>query len=248
MSLRLTVLGSSGSWPAPGRATSGYVVENQDTRIVVDLGFGTMERLADPLAVDAVVVSHRHPDHCIDVLALYHLWGYGDAPRTGVPLIGPRSVIDALAAFLGAGPDHRLWSVFAPDAVVHGDTRTVGGMTLDFVGVDHSVETVGTRVESDGRSVFYGADTGSGGNWWETVRPPTVAVLESTWQGSGPGGDYTKHLTATEAGRIGAAMTAERLVVTHLTPGLDPLRSIAEAKTTFPGTVSHADPGLTIEV
>lgn len=248
MTLRLEVLGSAGSWPAPDLPSSGFVVSDDDTRIVVDLGFGTMPRLSDPLDVDAIVLSHRHPDHCADVLALYQLWAHGPERRAGVPLVAPQSAIDSLAAFVGADPGHRFWEVFAPDPVTHGDARRIGTLSFEFVGVDHSVPAVGMRATSGERSVFFTGDTGLAGDWWTAVGRCDTVLSEASWQGDGDGGDFTQHLTAVQAGELAKRIGAERLVLTHLKPGLDPVRSVAEAQTTFPGEVLHAAPGLMIEV
>ncbi|MEX2279983.1 MAG: MBL fold metallo-hydrolase [Acidimicrobiia bacterium] len=248
MTLRLDVLGSTGSWPAPGLPSSGYVVADRETRIIVDLGFGTMPELSDPLRVDAVVVSHRHPDHCADVLALYHLWAYGKERKVGVPLIAPQSTLNALGAFVEARSGNRFWEVFIAAPVSHGARAHIGTMDLEFFGVDHSVSAVSVRIESSGRSLFYTGDTGMAGEWWKAVPQSDVVLSEASWQGDGDAGDFTQHLTATQAGVIAASLGAERLVLTHLRPGLDPVRSVAEAQTTFPGPVSHAAPGLTIEV
>ena len=248
VTLTLQVLGSNGSWPVADAPSSGYVVADGDTRLIVDLGFGTMPRLEEPSSVDAVVVTHRHPDHCADVFALYHLWAYGETRKLGVPLMAPPSTIESLAGFVDARSGNRFWEVFIPDPVSHGETRSVGSMRLQFFGVDHSVAAVAVRVESGGRSLFYTGDTGPAGEWWKAVGRSDVVLSEATWQGTGEGGDYTQHLTATQAGAIAAEMGATRLVLTHLKPGLDPVRSVSEAQTTFPGPVSHADPGLTIEV
>jgi ribonuclease BN (tRNA processing enzyme) len=231
-----------------GAPSSGYVVADDSTRVIMDLGFGTMPRLADPTHIDAVVITHRHPDHCADVLALYHLWAYGETRKVGVPLIAPRSTIESLASFVDARAGNRFWEVFIPDPVAHGEERNVGSMRLRFFGVDHSVAAVAVHVESDGRSLFYTGDTGLAGEWWKAVGPTDVVLSEASWQGTGDGGDYTQHLTATDAGVIACEIGASRLILTHLKPGLDPVRSVSEAQATFPGPVSHAEPGLTIEV
>jgi ribonuclease BN (tRNA processing enzyme) len=248
VSLALHVLGSSGSWPAPCLPTSGYVLSDRSTRVVMELGFGTMTRLADPLDVDGVLVSHRHPDHCADVLALYHLWAYGPDRRQGVPLLAPPSTIEALSGFIAAEPGSRFFEVFDPNPVAHGDRRQVGSLLVDFVAVDHSVDTVGMRVESRGRSIFFTGDTGAREEWWRRVPPSDLVLAEASWQGDGDGGDFAQHLTAAQAGGVAAAIGCDRLVVTHVKPGLDPVRSVGEAQETFPGSVLHADPGLTIEV
>lgn len=247
MSLRLHILGSSGSWPGPGRPASGYQVSDGDTRLVLDLGFGTMERIPDPAKVDAVVVTHKHPDHCADVLALFHLWAYGDEPRWGIPLLAPSSVIDALAAFVDASYDHPFHDVFVADPVGDGDRRVVGSMGMTFVGMDHSVPANGIHIVSNDHSFFYTGDTGMEGEWWKRVEDPHLVLSEATWQGDGDGGDYTQHLTALQAGETASAMGANRLILTHIKPSLDPARSIAEAEENFDGPVSHAVQGATIE-
>jgi ribonuclease BN (tRNA processing enzyme) len=248
VTLTLDVLGSTGSWPAPSLPSSGYVVGDDTTRVVMDLGFGTMPRLADPTAIDSVIVSHRHPDHCADVLALYHLWAYGEVRKVGIPLVAPQSTLNALAAFVEARSGNRFWEVFIADPVRAGDSRHVGSLTLEFFAVDHSVAAVAVRVSSDGRSIFYTGDTGVAGEWWSHVPRSNLILSEASWQGEGDGGSYTQHLTATQAGEIATAIGTDHLVVTHLKPGLDPLRSVAEAQAVFPGPVSHAAPGRRFEV
>jgi ribonuclease BN (tRNA processing enzyme) len=82
MSVRLTVLGSCGAWPEPGRACSGFLVEHDGYRVAIDLGFGTMPRLGAHGPPDAVVITHEHPDHCADLNALYRQRLFTKAPRS----------------------------------------------------------------------------------------------------------------------------------------------------------------------
>lgn len=235
-------MGSAGTWATVDSPTSCFVVSGEGARVVLDLGFGAAVRLVDLASIDAVVVSHRHPDHCADVLSLHHVLGYGPLRREGVPLLGPPSAIESLRAFGGD-----LAPVFRTDAVESGDMRRFGGLGLEFVGMDHSVPCNGVRVSDGRRSLFYTGDTGMGGAWWEGITCD-VLVAEASWQGDGDGGTYTQHLTATQAGRLASAMSAERLVLTHIRPDLDPVRSVAEARDGFAGPVDHAVPGTTIEV
>ena len=89
--MRLTVLGCSGSYNGPDAAASSYLVEaehddgtgSRTWRLLLDLGsgaLGPLQRLTDPLGIDAVLLSHLHADHCLDlcgyhVLRKYHPHG-----------------------------------------------------------------------------------------------------------------------------------------------------------------------------
>lgn len=105
------MLGSCGAFPEPGRACSGFAVEWGGFRVVLDLGYGTLPRLLAHWpdgAVDAVVITHEHPDHCIDLHAFFRMRFYGNAFGK-VPLYCPPGVLDRLA---GLEPDVELESVF----------------------------------------------------------------------------------------------------------------------------------------
>ena len=102
--MRLTVLGSAGTYPVSGRPGSGYLIEQDGTRVWCDAGPGTLVALpVDVTSLDAIFVSHRHPDHCLDVIIAAHLFAYGPAPRFGVPLYGPESALESLIGFVDGG-------------------------------------------------------------------------------------------------------------------------------------------------
>jgi ribonuclease BN (tRNA processing enzyme) len=97
---RVTVLGSCGAFPEPGRACSGFLVEWDDYRLVLDLGYATLPRLltyCPDAAVDAVVITHEHPDHCIDLHGLFRMHLYGGTDSRRIPLYCPPGVLDRLA-------------------------------------------------------------------------------------------------------------------------------------------------------
>ena len=75
--MRVDVMGSSGTYPVRGRPTAGFLITQGSTRVWCDAGPGTFTAMpVDSDLVDAVVVSHQHPDHCAELLIAFHGWNY----------------------------------------------------------------------------------------------------------------------------------------------------------------------------
>lgn len=232
MGLTLTVLGSSGTYAAPGGACSGYLVDDGTTRIWLDAGPGTLanlQRHSSFDAIDALVLSHEHPDHWTDLEGFVNVCRYV-FPREGVPVYAP------------AGLRTRTYADTTPTLdwhpVADGDRRTIGTLTLTFSRTDHGPETLGARVDGGGRSLGYSADTGPAWSF-EALGPGLdLALCEATLPDELEGS--LQHLTAAQAGAAARAAGAGRLLLTHLWPTLDPERSRRQAVAAFGGEVGVA--------
>lgn len=243
------MVGASGTYPAPARPASGYVVEQAGTRVWCDAGPGTFTALPfDPDMIDAIVISHQHPDHCSDLATAFHAWTYRPEPRHRVPLYAPQAVWDRLSLFLEKGPDSALYETFDFHPVVDQDAIEIGELSVTFVEVDHSVPTVGSRWEANNRTLFFTGDTGPGGCWRDSANQVSVMLSEASFQGSSEDKTVEHHLTAGEAGSIAREVGAHRLVLTHIPPYLDSARSIHEAELTFDRPVGLATPGTQIDI
>jgi ribonuclease BN (tRNA processing enzyme) len=246
--MRLHVIGSSGTFPVAGRPASGYVIEQGSTRVWLDAGPGTFVNLpVDSYMIDAVVISHQHPDHCCDVLTAFHAWTYCPDPRREVPMYAPQAVWDRVSGFLDGGQGSRLTETFAFTPVWTGDKIDIGDISVSFTEMDHSVPTVGSRWEASGRALFYTGDTGPTGDWPAAARDVDLMLSEAAYQERGEN-DYPHHLMASEAGQIAREVGARKLVLTHIPPYLDVSRSVHEAETAFDRPVSLAMPGVTFDV
>jgi ribonuclease BN (tRNA processing enzyme) len=213
-----------------------------------DAGPGTFVNLpVDSYMIDAIVISHQHPDHCTDVFTAFHTWTYCPDPRTDVPIYAPQAVWDRVSGFLDGGQGSRLRETFDFTPVWTGDVVQIGDLSVSFVETDHSVPTVGSRWEAENRTLFYTGDTGPKGDWQDMAQGADLLLSEAAYQERGED-DYPHHLTSAEAGRIAREVGAGRLVLTHIPPYLDVSRSVSEAESTFDRPVSLAVPGASFDV
>lgn len=239
--MRMTVLGSAGTYPVRGRPGSGYLLEHEGTRVWCDAGPGTLAALPlDLVDIDAVFISHRHPDHCLDAIIASHVLVYGPRPRFGMPLYGPASALETVTGFVDGG---RIGEAFDLRPLEDGDQVEVGSLSLSVAISDHSVPTFASRWESEHRSLCYSADTGPAGKWMRLAEGADLFLCEATYQGEPGIAEYPHHLTASEAGSIARAAGARRLMLTHIPPHLDPARSVMEAEAVFDRPVGLAVPG-----
>jgi ribonuclease BN (tRNA processing enzyme) len=241
--LSLTVLGCSGTYAGPGGACSGYLVRSPGATVVVDLGGGTLanlQRYVELGDVDALVLSHEHPDHWLDVPLLRNALRYV-LDLDGLPVYGTSGTLDLARTLIGELEPTLLWHPIAG-----GSTADVGDLRLRFSTTDHPVETLAVRVDRNGRSLLYSADTGP------------------EWQGDGVAGDVDmflceasfaprdegrhQHLSARQAGELAGAVGASRMVLTHAPPGVDPVDQRRLASATYPGPIDLAEVGATFAV
>lgn len=246
MTFSLTVLGSSGMFGTPQRACAGYLLRTDLGTVLVDCGAGSWRNLlghVDYSELDAVVLSHRHPDHVSDVFQVFHARRYGAAePLPSIPLWAPAETLDRLTTFA-----KELDEAFVLNAVAPGDSIEAAGVTMSFFGMAHPPETVGIRMQRDGDVIAYSSDTGPDGDIQGLAGDADVFVCEATLQDSDD--TWEGHLRASQAGRVAAEAGVGKLVLSHLPPGRDHGLSLTEAhKTSGDAEVQLASDGLKVEV
>lgn len=258
--MKLTVVGCAGSFPSPDSPASCYLLEaeaeqGRTWRVVLDLGngaLGPLQRYAPLDGLDAVLLSHLHPDHFLDVCGLYVARAYtpgGPSPRR-LPVYGPRGTAERIRQAYG-GDAAALDATFDVREFSDGVQVRMGPLTVTPRRVEHPVETYGMRVERRaGRRtqiLAYTGDTDTCAALLPLAGGADVLLAEASFQ---EGRDSARgiHLTGRRAGRLAADAGCRRLVLTHLPVWTDPDVVLAEARSEFPGTIERARPGAVLLV
>ena len=250
--MRVTVIGCAGSFPGPDSPASCYLLEAEGFRLVIDMGngaLGVLQRYTRLFGVDAICISHRHADHCIDLAAYWIARQFApEGPQPAIPVYGPRGVAELAKPDLG--PDS--------DGIAGGsggqqrfDVRElepgsfgIGPFLITTERMNHPVETFGFRVEHDGWRLAYSADTGESDALVRLAADADLLLCEASFvdgQDARPG----LHLTARQAAAHATRAGVGRLVLTHLVAWNDQTRTLTEAAA-FRGPLSLAATGLVL--
>ncbi|HVP01235.1 MAG TPA: MBL fold metallo-hydrolase [Solirubrobacteraceae bacterium] len=249
--MHITVIGKSPSWQDAGGACSGYLVEEGGTRVLLDCGngvFGKLRARCDYTEVDAVVISHLHADHCLDLIPFAYAltysprqqpWPVGGYPGTDSParprLVLPSGGTEAMRTLSGLwGGSQLVERAFACEEYEPDDIVEVGALRLRFGAVPHWVPTCAIEVTpvGGGRRFVYGADSAPNEEIIAFGAGADLLMLEATLPRPERDG-IRGHLTAEEAGAHGRAAAPARLVVTHISDELDPDLALARASAAF---------------
>jgi len=250
----VTIVGCSGSFAGPDSPASSYLVRaDHDGRtwsILLDLGsgaLGTLQRHIKPYAVDAVLLSHLHVDHCIDMLGLYVMMKYvpGGPGRDSMPTWGPPGTDVHLARAYGSFDGEDLHGVFQFNDLRDREPVGIGPFTVTPVRVNHPVEAYGFRIECDGRVLVYTGDTDLCDQLSDLMTDADLVLADAAFV---DGRDEVRgvHLSGRRAAEAAVrAGGVKRLMLTHLPSWNDPEVCRAQAAQVWPGEVEIAEAGAT---
>lgn len=248
--MRVTVLGAAASHAAGGQACAGHLVECCDTKVLFDCGNGSLANLykvTDPLSVDAVFVTHNHPDHYVDLYSMQAMLRYAPSgPVTSMPLHMSPELYDRMQGLLSDRGAEEFREAFALHPLAHGVSVQVGPLRVTPMLVDHTEPTYALVAECDGSRLVYTSDTAPGRRASEAARGARLLLAEATlperYAGASP------HLTARQAGEMAREVGAEQLVLVHVWPTNDREQMLREATEAFGGPVSIAREFDTFEI
>jgi len=251
--VRVTVVGCAGSFPNAESPASCYLIEHDGTRVVLDMGNGSLGALAnhvDLTTVDAVLLSHLHLDHCADLGSYYVVRKYHpSAPLPRLAVFGPASAAARMLALYADASAESFGEVFDFQAFAS-ESFTVGALTIEVALMVHPVEAYAIKVQADGKSVVYSGDTGPNEVLWKFARGVDLALFEASFLTDEVAHVAVEaaqiHMTAAQAAELAAEADVQRLVLTHLVAWNDRAETLEEARQYFAGPMSLATSGMVI--
>ncbi|MBP1705089.1 MAG: beta-lactamase domain protein [Chloroflexi bacterium] len=248
----LTVIGSGAAYPdVPGTASSSYLVELDGELLLLDMGQGAFAGLAgrtEPADLVAIVVSHLHPDHFVDLVALRHYLLYEWEPPRRVRILAPAGLASRLDGLAGEPG----FTAAALDVEDRAEGRlVVGPFALETRRVTHAGESFAVRVspaaEPAAPSLVFSGDCGRLEDLVPLVRPGDTLLAEVSF-GPGPVPVGALHLDAPAVGALAAATRPSRVLLTHLQMRRDAARTVGMVRERFDGPVDLARDGARYRV
>jgi ribonuclease BN (tRNA processing enzyme) len=253
----LTIVGCSGSVPGPDSPASCYLVQAPQAgstfSLLLDLGpgaLGALHRYLEPAAIDAVALSHLHPDHCLDLCALYVTAAYSSTePFSRLPVYGPsgtaariKRAYDAPPPRDGQAEESKLEERF--DFIDWSAEQQIGPFTVQTAEVAHPTLAYAIRVieTSTGAVLVYSGDTGSCPALTDLARGADLLLIESSFLDvlDNPSG---MHMSGREAAATAAEAGVGAVVITHIPPWRIADQILAEARPHFSGPLGAARSG-----
>ncbi|MFK3982271.1 MBL fold metallo-hydrolase [Micromonospora sp. NPDC050397] len=246
--MRLTVLGACGAWPEAGQACSGFLVEQDGFRLLLDVGYATLPRLLERVGaeqIDAVFVSHGHPDHCADLNPLLRARHLRDDKPDPLPVYSLPGALDAVLALDRPG---MLDDAYVRHEFTAGDRLRIGPFEAQTRLLPHWVPNAGIRLSVGGRVLAYTGDTGPSPEVVELARDADLLLADASHADRVPEDSTNESTSARQAGAQAAEAGVGMLLLTHFWPGTDRTAAQAAAAETFDGEIAAAIPDLTVQL
>lgn len=237
--MKLTVLGNNGPYPKAGGACSGYLLEEEQTKILIDCGNGVLsalQKVCDLEELNAIILSHLHSDHMSDILVMKYAVGIkklkGKFNGT-IPLYLPMEDQELINRL-------NYNEAFNILPINEGENLNIEGLEIEFKEMTHPVKTYGIKVKNKDRVFVYSADTSYNDGLVEFANEADFFLCESGIMEKDKD-ENANHLTPKEAGDIATKAKTKRLVLTHFWPEYRLDKIMSEAKESYDSVIELSE-------
>jgi len=251
----IVILGSGTVTPSLERNASGLLIRAGGSVILVDIGPGIMRRLCeahvDVKSIDAIFITHFHPDHVSDLVPFLFAsnYEYGEIRSAPFHIVGPvgleqfyRGLVQVYGHWIVPSGDRLILKELDAEA---SDSLPVGQVAVRSIPAVHSFPSLHYRFDAQGVSVTVSGDTDFSENLIRLAQDTDVLICEASMP---DGLKKSGHLVPSETGRIAHRAGTQRLVLTHFYPPCEAADMVGQAAMTFSGHVTVARGLMTIEV
>jgi ribonuclease BN (tRNA processing enzyme) len=242
--MKLTVIGFWGGYPKKNGASSGYLLEHNGFQLLMDCGSGVLSKLQNiiqPEELDAVLISHYHPDHIADIGVLQHarlIQGFLGNVFPTLPIYGHH--FDQSEFHKLSFKEVTKGSAYSPNEI-----QTIGPFQVSFLKTNHPVPCYAIRIEVDGKVIVYTADGSFKKEFIEFSRNADLLLCECNFYGH-QDGKSSGHMNSIDAGKLAQQAIVKQLILTHLPHYGVVSDLVSEASTEFSGPIQLAEEFLTI--
>jgi len=246
--MEVTILGTGTATPALERNASGIAVRAADLLILVDMGPGTLRRMMeagiDTRLVDAILVTHFHPDHVSDLVPFLFASNYAFGPvrEEAFHLIGPEGLEQYFSGLVAVYND---WIVPRGNRLIKREMNSrkrdrlrIGRAEIHSAPSVHTGASLHYRIDADGASVTVSGDTDVSEALVELAAQSDILICECSLP---DGHKVLGHLVPSEAGRIASRAGVGKLALTHFYPPCEEVDVVAQAARTFSGKIVRAE-------
>lgn len=246
--MKITVLGTSGAYAEAGRACSGYLIQSNSANIWVDMGPGTLSNIQKVIKLtelDALLISHMHPDHYLDIYGLRYFLEYDQKSALRLKIFGPRGLKDKIISIQPESLS-TFESLFDFKEINSGENFEIGDILVSSFKAVHPLDTLMYSFMADDKKIFYTADTGMFENLINFMRDSDLLLCEATYLRKEAPSNV--HLRTTEIAEMANTAGIKKVILSHFWPGTDRIKSKSEVKEFYNGSVIVAEENMRIEV
>ncbi|WP_164669551.1 MBL fold metallo-hydrolase [Virgibacillus doumboii] len=242
--MKVTIIGFWGGYPAPGGATSAYLVEKDGFSLMVDAGSGSLSKVQhykNIMDIDAVVLSHYHNDHIADIGVLQYAWlvnSFITERKEILPIYGHAEDVHGLKSLT-----HECTEGIAYDP---NETLEVGPFSITFLKTDHPVPCYGMRITDGDSTIVYTADTSYKQKWHDFAKNADLLITDCNFYEE-QDGSKAGHMNSKDGAVIANGADVKELILSHLPQYGDNGNLIREASNYFKGKIQLATEGLVWE-